>query len=194
MFTGIKDLDLEILKHVKDRNLLKICSINKKMWNLVCDDNFLRKRLLKYPNIEQYKSEDESWKDFYSRAVYIIAEMFRKYKFLYIKGDFIKQYKLLKTYKGETMGMLECLLVEASKEGELELVKYALKNGANIHAQYEGALTWGSFNGHLEVMKYLVQQGANIHAKGDYPLHLASQNGHLEAVKYLLEQGSKESL
>ena len=39
--------------------------------------------------------------------------------------------------------------------------------------------------GHLEVVKYLVSNGANIHAQNDWALILASENGHLEVVKYL---------
>ena len=38
--TSLKDVDREVLKHVGDRELLKICSVNRKTWNEVCDDNF----------------------------------------------------------------------------------------------------------------------------------------------------------
>ena len=38
--SGLKDIDREILKYVDDKELLKICSVDKKTWNEVCDDNF----------------------------------------------------------------------------------------------------------------------------------------------------------
>ena len=38
-------LDREILKYMEDRELLKVCSINKKMWNCVCDDAFFEKTI-----------------------------------------------------------------------------------------------------------------------------------------------------
>jgi hypothetical protein len=58
--TGIKDLDREILKRIPDGNLLKACTINKKMYNEVCDDAFIKRRLSKYPNLEIYKESDKS--------------------------------------------------------------------------------------------------------------------------------------
>ena len=57
MLSGLKDVDREILKHVDDKELLKICSIDKKKWNEVCDEHFLKRRLMKYPGIEKYKKE-----------------------------------------------------------------------------------------------------------------------------------------
>ncbi len=45
-----------------------------------------------------------------------------------------------------------------------------------------------SENGHLEIVKYLVSQGVNVHTRSNYALRFASQNGHLEVVKYLLSQ------
>ena len=59
--SGLKDIDREILKYVDDGELLKICSVDKKMWNEVCDDNFLKRRLSQYPGIEKYKGQ-KSWK------------------------------------------------------------------------------------------------------------------------------------
>ena len=68
MLTGLKDTDREVLKYVEDNELLKICSINKRMWYEVCDDGFIRRRLR---NInEKYKKEDETWKRFFIRSTY----------------------------------------------------------------------------------------------------------------------------
>ena len=61
MFSGLKDVDREILKHVNDEELVKVCSTDRKTWNEVCDDNFLKRRLMRYPGIEKYKREDESY-------------------------------------------------------------------------------------------------------------------------------------
>ena len=68
--SGLKDVDREILKHLDDKELLEICSLDRKTWNEVCDDAFLRRRLLnKYPEIGKYKSEKETWKQFFLRAI-----------------------------------------------------------------------------------------------------------------------------
>jgi ankyrin repeat protein len=47
-----------------------------------------------------------------------------------------------------------------------------------------------ALNGHLEIVKYLVEHGADIHIWEDEALRVASFNGHLEVVKYLLLQGA----
>ena len=41
--------------------------------------------------------------------------------------------------------------------------------------------------GHIEVVKYLVEHGADIHAVNEQALRLAKENGHIEIVKYLNE-------
>ena len=78
--SGIRDVDREILSKLDDTELLKVCSIDKYTWNNVCDDAFLRRRLLaKYPQIEIYKKKNESWKRFFLRAVRYIALLKEKY-------------------------------------------------------------------------------------------------------------------
>jgi hypothetical protein len=37
----------------------------------------------------------------------------------------------------------------------------------------------------LDIVKFIVDEGANIHAYDDYALRLASRNGCLDVVKYL---------
>ena len=49
-------------------------------------------------------------------------------------------------------------------EGRVNIVKYLVDNGANIHADDDCALREAAVNGYLEVVKYLVEKGANIHA------------------------------
>ena len=183
--SGLKDVDREVIKYIDDKELLKICSLDRKTWNEVCDDNFLMRRLLnKYPGIEKYKKENETWKSFFLRFVYYSSKMKEKYKFEYSEGDFKKQYDLLSLYINNT------LLVEAVKEGELPIIKYAVKNGANIHISKEIALRYASSKGHLEIVKYLVEQGADIHADDDHSLTWASEEGHFDVVKYLVSRGA----
>ena len=217
--TGIKDVDREILKHVDDKELLEICTINKKTWDQVCDDAFLRRRLLnKYPEIGKYKAEKETWKRFFLRAIYYISKLKEDYKFTYSQGSFEKQHSLFKTYKGDE------LLVAAAREGEVTLVKHSAEQGfditagdepwnealrlasvyghlkvvkylienriVDVHTSDDEALISASLSGHLDVVKYLVENGADVHAEDDDSLIYAGSRGHLEIVKYLLEHGA----
>ena len=192
--SGLKDVDREILKHVSDKELLGACSVDRRMWNEVCDDSFLRRRLNKYPGIEIYKDEKETWKQFFLRTIYYISKMQEVYKFQYTAGDFKKQYEILHKYIGSRQLVLDSrknvLLSQAAEQGELSLVQYALQEGANIHANREDALIRASQRGHLNVVKYLVERGSNVHADEDSSLRWASYYGHLEVVKYLVENGA----
>ncbi len=49
-----------------------------------------------------------------------------------------------------------------------------------------------SIAGNLEEVKSAIENGANIHAEDDYALILASEEGHKEVVKYLKKVAKKE--
>jgi ankyrin repeat protein len=191
--SGIKDVDREILSKLDDRELLKTCSIDKYTWGTVCDDAFLRRRLLsKYSEIEQYKSEEESWKKFFLRAIYYISKMKEEYEYNYSFGDFKKQYDILSRniyYKNDKPDP-DNVFIDASRDGEMALVMWSLKNGANIHEQNDLAIIIASGEGRTEIVKYLVEHGADIAAVNYRALRLASIYGHLETVKYLVELGA----
>ena len=212
--SGIKDVDREILKHLDDESLLKACSVNRRMWNDVCDDAFLRRRLVgRYPGIEKYKLENETWKRFFLRYVYYTSKMREQYEFEYSGGNFKQQYELLKSYGGghdylllsaAIIGDLSLVkyaiekgvkpyyaaLETAATHGHLEVVKYLVEKGADIHESDEEVLAMASFKGELNVVKYLVEQGADIHADIDKAFRYAAEAGHLPVVKYLVEQGA----
>ena len=186
-FSGLKDIDREILKYVGDKELLLVCTVDQKTWNEVCDDNFLKRRLInKYPGIEKYKNGNESWKRFFLKFAYYTTLMREKYKFEYTGGNFETQHDLLKRYNKKKDSLLEY----AADEGELSLVKYAIENGADIHYNVDGALSYASRYGHLDIVKWLVENGADVCAEANLPVGWASQEGHIDIVKYLVEKGA----
>lgn len=185
--SGIRDLDREILGKLDDKEILTACSIDKYSWNTVCDDSFLRRRLLmKYPKIEKEKYEGETWKRFFLRAVNYISLLKERYGYDYTFGNFVTQYRIFKESHINDKNLLE----RAVCKGELALVVWSLKNGADIHFYNETALRSASEKGYLEIVKYLVENGADIHISDECPLKVASQDGHLEVVKYLVENGA----
>ena len=212
--SGLKDIDREFLKHVDDKELLEICTINKKTWNEVCDDAFLRRRLVdKYPGIEKYKSLNESWKRFYLSAIYYISKLKEDHQFVYTSGNFKNQYRLFKNESGllflDAIDDKEWSIVKyligkghdihafqdyairtAAEKGDLEMTKWLVEHGADINAWKGFVLINPVRNGHFEVVKYLIEQGADIHAQGDGALKAAVENGDFDMVKYLVEHGA----
>ncbi|XP_056372521.1 ankyrin repeat and KH domain-containing protein 1 isoform X2 [Hyla sarda] len=87
-------------------------------------------------------------------------------------------------------------LMEAAQEGHLELVKYLLSAGANVHAATatgDTALTYACENGHTDVAEALLQAGADLEHEsegGRTPLMKAARAGHLCTVQFLISKGA----
>src|SRR5579883_218635 len=52
------------------------------------------------------------------------------------------------------------------------------------------ALELSAASGQLDLVKYLLQQGADIHAEGEHPPYIATANNYLDVVKYLVQNGA----
>ena len=63
-------------------------------------------------------------------------------------------------YRKKTMD-IKLKLYEAIKNNDLENVKDLVEQGGNLHVDNDYALRWAAENGQLEVAKYLLKQGAN---------------------------------
>ncbi|KAF7227943.1 ankyrin repeat and KH domain-containing protein 1 isoform X2 [Nothobranchius furzeri] len=87
-------------------------------------------------------------------------------------------------------------LMEAAQEGHLDLVRYLLTAGANVHATTatgDTALTYACENGHTDVADLLLQAGANLEHEsegGRTPLMKAARAGHLCTVQFLISKGA----
>ena len=90
-------------------------------------------------------------------------------------------------------------LLDASKNGYIEIVKRLLENGADVNHQ-DGygltALMYASKNGHIEVVRLLLENGAKVDiqsTRGRTALMYASWGGHIghiEIVRALLAAGA----
>jgi ankyrin repeat protein len=147
-------------------DLLKFCSINKRINNILCRQD----------NIWLYKIKQLSPS--------LGMEVINKYR----KDRSLKDYFIQDIYPNSNNP--NKLLINSSSDGRLDLVILALDSGANIQAQNNEPVRYSSENGHLEVVKYLVEHGADIQADNNYAVRLASRYGHLEVVKYLIEHGA----
>jgi len=76
-------------------------------------------------------------------------------------------------------------LLDAATSGDLEQVKLALRNGADVHACHDDALRSAAYSGHLEVVKLLLQNGADVHALDYGTLRLEAINDRIHITNYL---------
>jgi ankyrin repeat protein len=89
------------------------------------------------------------------------------------------------------------MLLNAAEANDIDNIKKAIKNGANIDAvdEYDYTpLMLSCAKGILENVEYLVEHGANIDKKnvyGETALMKACYRGHLNIVKYLIEKNAK---
>ena len=96
---------------------------------------------------------------------------------------------------------------DISHFGHLEVVKYLISKGADIHAKVdnkinsyhegEATLMIAASSGQLEIVKYLIAQGANVNNQSKYyatALKSAAGDGQLEVVKYLISKGANISI
>ena len=108
------------------------------------------------------------------------------------RGPELKSEKSLsKTKNGETA------LMDASREGHVEIVQAILDKGTNVNAKDDWgrtALMLASQKGHKDHVELLLAKGADVNARasnGDTALMLASDNGHKEVRALLIKAGAK---
>lgn len=88
------------------------------------------------------------------------------------------------------------LLLDASLEGELELVMRSAKEVPDVSAPNDEGITAlhnAICAGHLEIVEFLVRFGANVNAPdsdGWTPLHCAASCNNLPIVKFLVQNGA----
>jgi ankyrin repeat protein len=94
---------------------------------------------------------------------------------------------------------VDASLLKAASEGDADMVKRTLAQGADIEARdYKAGntpLIWASFNGQLKAIKVLVERGAKLDAVSDdghkTALLMAAYGGHADTVSYLLQRGAR---
>jgi hypothetical protein len=132
--TGNKDADRKILEILNDKDLFESMLVNKYIYSLI-DENFWRNRMISnFPSTFEFKSENETWKNYYLKVVYYIDKLKRDFKFNFIKGDPKKYYELISSNKKGEYPLDRKKDSELLKEGREDLVFYFIND---LRRQYE---------------------------------------------------------
>ncbi|QMV45957.1 ankyrin repeat domain-containing protein [Wolbachia pipientis] len=100
-----------------------------------------------------------------------------------------------------TFIILKCnLLLIAAENGYEKVVRYLIKNGANINVQDEWektSLHYSAQHEHTQVVEVLLEEGAGVNAQDENketPLHYAAKHRHIKTVKLLLKNRANINL
>ena len=80
----------------------------------------------------------------------------------------------------------DCALCNSVERGHLEVVKYLVERGVDIHQDDDYALSLAVTHRHLGIVKFLVENGANIHNNDDEALWTLEASLAPELVEYVI--------
>ena len=166
-FTGIKDLDKELMLNMGDRDFIRTCQLNKYFQNM-CKDDYLFKRKLErfYPDTLKKYTYDKygkimSWKKYYAEVVKTVALLKEKFDFVYTKGDPFFLLGILRTaFNGFSMFPYTQVFHFGLLNNDLSLIQYAVEKGSTNIGGYE--LVKAADLNDSTILKYLVEQGGNV--------------------------------
>nr|XP_046916564.1 LOW QUALITY PROTEIN: poly [ADP-ribose] polymerase tankyrase-2-like [Dermatophagoides farinae] len=107
--------------------------------------------------------------------------------------------KLIASHRLTSRGNPEHQLLEASRQGELDLVRTILSkyphlvNCRDVDGRQSTPLHFAAGYNRIDVVEYLLEHGADVRAKdkgGLVPLHNACSYGHFEVAELLLKKGA----
>ena len=184
-FSGLKDVDREILSKLEeDKDLLNACSVNKYAWKL-CDDNFFRNRLIrKYPDAVKY-NKNGKWKEYYLKTIFYISRLFEEYNFVYKTGDPKIYYDIL--FKTQ---YTHVQLEEAAENNYLDLVNFLLSIQP-VFMRYiyiQHVIGGAALNNRIDVIDHFLKE-ANVNAL-NHGLLSAIRGNHYNLVTLFVERGA----
>jgi ankyrin repeat protein len=114
-------------------------------------------------------------------------------KLLNIFKLFTKKLFYLETHYGLNK-KYEKALLQSSKIGNLELIKYLVEKSANIHSKNDATLQNATKNSHINIVKYLIENGEDIHAEDDVSLQYATKNNYKDIINFFKKKMIKKKL
>lgn len=82
------------------------------------------------------------------------------------------------------------MLLEATRENNLEKVQWCLNNDANANAFKNLPIQEAAEYGNTEIVQLLIDSGADPNTSNGFPLMEAVKENHIDTVKVLLDNGA----
>lgn len=158
-----------------EKNNLKVLNVLSKYYTDVIADKTLINLIIKNNNIDILNI--------------FISNGYKKFETLLelsVKSNNLEFTKKALEYIKEELDFN--LLIHASINSEVEIVRSLLKHKIDIHALNEKALREACINGNEEIVKMLLDHGANKHVLDDICFKNAESNNHLNIIYYLINK------
>lgn len=203
------EVQLDILKNTDPVTLVNLC-LTSSTYKSICSPkyDYLWRSLLfqvinpvyNYVDITEFnQSNHTQFKNWYDAYVYFYThvipkpEMLRKTHLILQRAVLDGQLDVVKylvEHGADIHYGNDKILIDAVSTGYLDIIKYLVSIGININRLYEDPLSEAATRGYLDIVKYLLSQGANIHQNNDLALISAVFAENLDVVDYLLSQGA----
>ena len=149
-----KDIYEYIVNLAEDRDVINMLAVNKKFNN----DSYFKKMLeRRYPNLLQYKNENETYKHLYLRMVKYLAKLWEEYEIPYIPSEIFdpeRLYEIANYYKSHkrVTNPYTIALMDAVQIGDVKSAQHLIDKGGKINVfSYESV-------GTLEMLKFLMSK------------------------------------
>lgn len=76
-------------------------------------------------------------------------------------------------HRGVDARLADNMLSSICREGNLDILRYLIRHGADINANNNDALRAVCSNGHLHILRYLRKHGIDLHINKDMPMRIA---------------------
>jgi len=212
----VKDKNGNTLQEIATRNgntkvieFLKQKELDFNLINAVKQGNpsMVKKYILRGANFEVQDKDGHSLL-YLAAQNYDIEQLLNQARFNLNLINAVKRGDLDKTKCASVDSSLEIkdkngntLLHLAAFGGHLDIVKYLIEKGADLHATNKNngtPLHAAASNGKLNVVEYLIEEKkVNLEVQdkdGNTSLSLAARGGHLDVVEYLVEKGANLSV
>ncbi len=194
IYTGVPDVDREILQKLSDNELNAACRVNKYLTS-VCDEQFWNNRIQKIHNVNLSKFKE---KHLTFEQLYQILQNQKNNESLLSEASRRGYIPLIKELLSEGVNIHyknDLPLVIASEAGQYATVKLLLENGANVDHSGVGmgvfnvsalyvAASWGN----IKIVKLLIKYGENIRSVDiSNSIRAAVEYKHINVLKFLFK-------
>ena len=188
------DVSRSILYMLDDISLANACMLDKNFSNKICNDTFwINKIMSVFPLTADEIKEYKGSNSYWAYYLFLQGQKIKKLDDLLIHASWTERDDLVKIAirSGANIHIADdAALHFAALRGNTEMVKFLLENGADLHADLDKALRWASKNGHIDTVKLLLEKDADVHAWNDFSLKHSIKNGYIEIALLLLKNGA----